>query len=110
MQEYISQRTTAEWLERLDAADVPCSPILRRGEIIGNDQVVARGLIEEFEQPTVGRVRQPKPAAIFEVNEARIGGPAPRVGEHSRAVLRDLGYSDSAIDGMIADKAVRAVG
>jgi crotonobetainyl-CoA:carnitine CoA-transferase CaiB-like acyl-CoA transferase len=31
MQEYISQRTTAEWLERLDAADVPCSPILRRG-------------------------------------------------------------------------------
>jgi crotonobetainyl-CoA:carnitine CoA-transferase CaiB-like acyl-CoA transferase len=108
MQEYIAQRTTAEWLERLDAADVPCSPILRRGEIIQNEQVVARGLIEEFEQPTVGRVRQPKPAAIFEVNKAAIGGPAPRVGEHSRAVLRDLGYSDSAIEGMIADKAVRA--
>ena len=43
MQEYISQRATAEWLERLDEADVPCAPILRRGEIIGNDQVVARG-------------------------------------------------------------------
>jgi len=108
MQEYMAQRTTAEWLERLDVADVPCAPILRRGEIIANEQVVARGLIEEFEQPTVGRVRQPKPAAIFEVNKAAIGGPAPRVGEHSRAVLRDLGYSDSAIDGMIADKAVRA--
>jgi crotonobetainyl-CoA:carnitine CoA-transferase CaiB-like acyl-CoA transferase len=108
MQEYMAQRTTAEWLELLDVADVPCAPILRRGEIIANEQVVARGLIEEFEQPTVGRVRQPKPAAIFEVNEAAIGGPAPRVGEHSRAVLRDLGYSDSAIDGMIADKAVRA--
>ena len=107
MQEYISQRTTAEWLERLDAADVPCSPILRRGEIIGNDQVVARGLIEEFDQPTVGRVRQPKPAAIFEVNAASIGGPAPRVGEHSREVLRGLGYSDGAIDAMVADKAVR---
>ena len=110
MQEYISQRTTAEWLERLDAADVPCSPILRRGEIINNDQVVARGLIEEFEQPTVGRVRQPKPAAIFEVNKAAIGGPAPRVGEHSRAVLRELGYADDAIDKMIAGKSVRAVG
>lgn len=109
MQEYIVQRTTAEWLERLDASDVPCSPILRRSEIISNDQVVARGLIEEFEQPTVGRVRQPKPAAIFEVNSASIGGPAPRVGEHSRFVLRDLGYSDEAIDKMIADKFVRAV-
>lgn len=107
MQEYISQRTTAEWLERLDAADVPCSPILRRGEIINNDQVVARGLIEEFDQPTVGRVRQPKPAAIFEVNKARIGGPAPRVGEHSRAVLKELGYADAAIDQMVASKAVR---
>jgi crotonobetainyl-CoA:carnitine CoA-transferase CaiB-like acyl-CoA transferase len=108
MQEYISQRTTAEWLERLDAADVPCSPILRRGEIINNDQVVVRGLIEEFDQPTVGRVRQPKPAAIFEVNKARIGGPAPRVGEHSRAVLKELGYADAAIDQMVASKAVRA--
>jgi crotonobetainyl-CoA:carnitine CoA-transferase CaiB-like acyl-CoA transferase len=108
MQEYIGQRTTAEWLERLDAADVPCAPILRRGEIIHNEQVVARGLIEEFDQPTVGRVRQPKPAAIFEVSKAVIGGPAPRVGEHSRVVLRELGYSDSAIDAMIADKAVRA--
>ncbi|CAN5189225.1 CoA transferase [soil metagenome] len=109
MQEYIAQRSTAEWLERLDAADVPCSPILRRGEVIHNEQVVARGLIEEFDQPMVGRVRQPKPAAIFEVNKAAIGGPAPRVGEHSRAVLRDLGYGDTAIDQMIADKAVRAV-
>jgi crotonobetainyl-CoA:carnitine CoA-transferase CaiB-like acyl-CoA transferase len=108
MQEYIAQRTTAEWLERLDAADVPCAPILRRGEIIRNEQVVARGLIEEFDQPTVGRVRQPKPAAIFEVNKAVIGGPAPRVGEHTHIVLRDLGYSESAIDAMIADKAVRA--
>src|SRR5882757_6772232 len=108
MQEYIARRTTAEWLERLDAADVPCAPILRRGEIIHNEQVVARGIIVEFDQPTVGRVRQPKPAAIFEANKAVIGGPAPRVGEHSRVVLRDLGYSHSAIDAMIADKAVRA--
>ncbi|MBC9883160.1 CoA transferase [Bradyrhizobium sp. INPA01-394B] len=107
MQEYIGKRTTAEWLSRLDEADVPCSPILRRSEIISNDQVVARGLIEELEQPTVGRIRQPKPAAIFAENKAAIGGPAPRVGEHSRDVLRELGYSDSAIDEFIASKAVR---
>jgi crotonobetainyl-CoA:carnitine CoA-transferase CaiB-like acyl-CoA transferase len=87
---------------------VPCAPILRRGEIIHNEQVIARGLIAEFDQPTVGRVRQPKPAARFERNEAVIGGAAPRVGEHSRDVLRDLGYADAAIDKMIADKVVRA--
>lgn len=108
MQEYIAKYTTAEWLERLDSADVPCAPILRRGEIIHNEQVVARGIIYEFDQPSVGRVRQPKPAARFEVNEASIGGPAPRVGEHSRRVLQDLGYSDGEIEKMIADNAVKA--
>jgi crotonobetainyl-CoA:carnitine CoA-transferase CaiB-like acyl-CoA transferase len=108
MQEYILQHTTAEWLARLDAADVPCAPILRRGEIIHNEQVVARGIIAEFEQPGVGWVRQPKPAARFSVNEATIGGPAPRVGQHSREVLRDLGYSEAAIEQMIKDRAVRA--
>ena len=110
MQEYIAQHTTAEWLTRLDAADVPCAPILRRGEIIHNEQVVARGIIAEFEQPGVGRVRQPKPAARFAVNEAKIGGPAPRVGQHSREVLRELGYSEAAIEQLISDRAVRAAG
>ena len=61
----------------------------------------------EQQMLAVGRVRQPKPAAIFEVNKAVIGGPAPRVGEHSRTVLKDLGYSDAAIEKMVTDKAVR---
>jgi crotonobetainyl-CoA:carnitine CoA-transferase CaiB-like acyl-CoA transferase len=108
MQEYISRHTTAEWLERLDAADVPCAPILRRSEIVKNEQVVARGIITELDQPGVGRIRQPKPAAQFAVNQSAIRGPAPRIGEHSRDVLRELGYSDAEIQKMIEDKAVRA--
>ncbi|MBR1203360.1 MULTISPECIES: CaiB/BaiF CoA-transferase family protein [unclassified Bradyrhizobium] len=109
MQDYIGRHTTAEWLARLDAADVPCAPILRRGEIIANEQVVARGLIAELEQPGVGTVRQPKPAARFEVDAAAIGGPAPRIGQHTRQVLSDLGYGEAAIAEMIEQKAVRAV-
>jgi crotonobetainyl-CoA:carnitine CoA-transferase CaiB-like acyl-CoA transferase len=107
MQEYIAQHTTAEWLERLDAADVPCAPIVRRSEIIHNEQVVARGLIVEIDQPMVGKVRQPKPAARFALNEAGIGGPAPRIGEHSHQVLLELGYDEAAIARMIEAKAVR---
>jgi crotonobetainyl-CoA:carnitine CoA-transferase CaiB-like acyl-CoA transferase len=107
MQDYIAKHTTAEWLERLDAADVPCAPVLRRSEIIHNEQVVARGLIVEIDQPMVGKVRQPKPAARFELNEAVIGGPAPRIGEHSRQVLLELGYDEAAIARMIEAKAVR---
>ena len=110
MAEYLEQRSTAEWLQRLDAADVPCAPILRRHEIIHNEQIIARGIITELDQPTVGRIRQPKPAARFEVHESRIGGPAPRVGEHSRDVLRELGYGDVQIEEMISQKTVRVAG
>jgi crotonobetainyl-CoA:carnitine CoA-transferase CaiB-like acyl-CoA transferase len=51
--------------------------------------------------------RQPKPAAQFAVNPSAIGGPAPRIGEHSREVLRELAYSDAEIEMMVAEKAVR---
>ncbi|MHC2332922.1 CaiB/BaiF CoA transferase family protein [Bradyrhizobium sp. USDA 4454] len=110
MQEYIGQHSTAEWLERLDAADVPCAPILRRSEIIANEQVVARGIITEFDQPSVGKVRQPKPAARFTLNEAKIAGPAPRIGEHSREILLELGYDEQAIKSMVEESAVRLAG
>ena len=43
----------------------------------------------------------------MKVNEAVIGGPAPRIGEHSREVLAELGYDERAIDKMVEDKAVR---
>ena len=86
---------------------MPCAPILRRGEIIHNEQVVARGLIAEFDQPMVGRVRQPKPAAQFEINEAVDRRTGARVGEHTREVLRDLGYDDGAIDKMVSEKSIR---
>jgi crotonobetainyl-CoA:carnitine CoA-transferase CaiB-like acyl-CoA transferase len=41
------------------------------------------------------------------VNEAVIGGPAPRVGQHSKDVLRELGYSDGDIATMIGNRSVR---
>ena len=63
MQEYIERHPTAEWLQRLDAADVPCAPILRRHEIIGNEQVVARQLIVEFDQPDAFGTRASTEAA-----------------------------------------------
>jgi crotonobetainyl-CoA:carnitine CoA-transferase CaiB-like acyl-CoA transferase len=110
MAEYIATDTTANWLSRLDACDVPCAPILRRGEIVDNEQVAARGLIEEFDQPTVGRVRQPKPAARFDRDATSIGVPAPLIGEHTREVLSELGYSGAQIDAFAEQGAVRLAG
>ena len=65
-------------LAKLEAVQVPAGPINDVEQVFNDPQVVARGIIAEFDQPSVGRVRQPKPAARFEINEAVIGGPAPR--------------------------------
>ena len=107
MAKYIEAGTTAEWLARLDAADVPCAPILRRGEIVSNEQVVARELIAEFDQPTVGRVRQPRPAARFSETGEAVPSAAPLIGQHSEQVLKELGYSRDQIQKMEAEGSIR---
>ncbi len=95
--EVLKTRSSEEWLERLAAEGVPCGPVLTRAEVIEHDQIVANRLIEEFDDPRGGRVRQPRPAARFEGTPASIRGPAPGLGEHNREVLAELGYDDAAI-------------
>jgi crotonobetainyl-CoA:carnitine CoA-transferase CaiB-like acyl-CoA transferase len=107
MAEIIKERPTAEWLQRLDANDVPSAPVLRRSEVIANEQVLARELIAEFVHPDIGRVRQPKPAARFDRTPAAIQGPAPRIGEHSAAILAELEFDAAAIERLVAAKIVR---
>ena len=95
--EILATGHSQDWLDRLDAAEVPCAPVLRRGDVMNNVQVINNRMIEQFEQPSLGTVRQARPAARFEGTPARIGGPAPAIGEHTDAVLAELGYSASEI-------------
>ena len=109
MAEIIKEHPTVDWLQRLDTNDVPSAPVLRRGEVIANEQVVARKLIAEFDHPDIGRVRQPRPAARFDRTPATIQGPAPRIGEHSAVILAELGLEAPEIKRLAAEKIVRLV-
>jgi crotonobetainyl-CoA:carnitine CoA-transferase CaiB-like acyl-CoA transferase len=92
--EVLATRTSAEWLARLDAEQVPCAPVLRREDLFTDPQIAANNLIVECEHPSVGRIRQPRPAARFEKTPAELRSPAPRLGEHTEAVLAELGVSE----------------
>ena len=109
MAEIIKERPTAEWLQRLDANDVPSAPVLRRNEVIANEQVLARELIVELDHPDIGRVRQPVFAAHFDRTPARIQGPAPRIGQHSAAILAELGLEAAEIERLATEEIVRLV-
>ncbi len=88
----LKTRTTEEWLERLDAEQVPCAPILPLSGVITHPQVVANELLFESEHPVAGRIRQPRAAARFERTPTTLERPAPTLGQHSDEILRELGF------------------
>ncbi len=94
-QEALRGRRSAEWIERLDAAGVPCAPILTREEVIHDPQVVANRLLVESGHPHAGRMREPRPAARFDATPAALGRPAPLLGQHGDEVLAELGLAEA---------------
>ena len=107
--EILATGHSQDWLDRLDAADVPCAPVLRRDEVIDDAQVRNNALIEVIEQPRLGNVRQARPAARFDQTPAAIAGPAPRIGEHTDAILGQIGYSTAEIRTLKTAGAAKAV-
>jgi len=95
--EVLKTQSSAHWLSRLDAAQVPCAPVLSLDEVISDPQVKANELIVEFDHPHGGRMRQPRPAARFSNTPAEIRRPAPLLGEHSDEVLREIGLSNTEL-------------
>jgi crotonobetainyl-CoA:carnitine CoA-transferase CaiB-like acyl-CoA transferase len=89
--EVLKTRTSAEWLARLDAEQVPCAPILSREELLTDPQVAANALIVETEHPRIGRMRQARPAARFDGTPPELRIPAPVLGEHTDTILIELG-------------------
>jgi crotonobetainyl-CoA:carnitine CoA-transferase CaiB-like acyl-CoA transferase len=108
MQDVLRERTTAEWLERLDAHQVPCAPILSRDALLEHPQIVANELIVESDSPQTGRMRQPRPAERFDATPASIRSPAPLLGEHTDEVLGELGLGADELRILHRDGAIRS--
>ncbi|MGE0824140.1 MAG: CaiB/BaiF CoA transferase family protein [Candidatus Binatia bacterium] len=74
--EVLKMRTSTEWLARLDAEQVPCAPVLTRKELLSDPQIIANELLVESEHPSLGKMRQPRPAARFAETPAELRTPA----------------------------------
>jgi crotonobetainyl-CoA:carnitine CoA-transferase CaiB-like acyl-CoA transferase len=89
-----------ELLERLVAEDVPCAPVLELAQVLADPQIRHNQAVLEGELPRSGRLRIARPAARFERTPQEPGRPAPRHGEHTLEVLRELGFDDAGIEAL----------
>lgn len=107
-QQALRSRTSAEWIARLEAHDVPCAPVLTRRAMTGHPQVAANGILVETDHPQAGRLRQARNPARFEGTPAehRRGGPA--LGGQTREILAEAGYAPAEIGALIAAGAATA--
>jgi crotonobetainyl-CoA:carnitine CoA-transferase CaiB-like acyl-CoA transferase len=96
-QDVLIGRSSAEWLDRLTKADVPCGPVLTRSQLIQHPHIAALELLEEYDHPQAGRLRQARNAARFAGTPASIRLPAPALGAHTEEVLGEIGYSAGQI-------------
>lgn len=91
--EVLKTKSSAAWLKRLRANQVPCAPVLGREEVLRDAQVVANQIIVESDHPHAGPMRQPRPAARFERTPAALRRFAPLLGEHTDEVLGEMGVA-----------------
>ena len=95
-------RTTAQWRTLLDAADVPNMPMNSPQDLLVNPQLRATGFVSDTVHPTEGPMHAlAHPTKWSATPPARSFSPAPRLGEHTRQLLEEAGYTPETIDALI---------
>jgi crotonobetainyl-CoA:carnitine CoA-transferase CaiB-like acyl-CoA transferase len=90
--------TANEILERLLVNDVPSAPVVTRFELLKDPQVRANQILEQHESDDFGKVRQPRPAARFDLTPSSIRKLAPMLGADNESILSELGYGVEDIE------------
>ena len=107
LNEAYAQFDTDDLAERLQAEQVPFAKINPRDEVMHDPQVQAMEALWEFEHPIAGPMRQARPPARFGETPAAIFRCSPELGEHTREVLGEAGYSAAEITDLRARGVVR---
>jgi crotonobetainyl-CoA:carnitine CoA-transferase CaiB-like acyl-CoA transferase len=96
------QRSTGDWLARLEAVGVPAGPVLSIGDMLKDPQVVAREMVVEVQHSRLGPVKALGSPVKFSHTPTNIQRGAPSLGEHTREILDEYGYNDSEIEVLAA--------
>ena len=104
----MKKRGTAEWLAALEGADIPVQRMNSLEDIVNDPHLAAIGYFTEVEHPSEGRIRAMAVPSEWSESAPEYRRHAPRLGEHTREVLREAGFTDPAIEDMLSSGAARA--
>lgn len=99
-------RTSAEWIDLLNKAGCPSGPIYTIDQVFADPQVQHTQMAVPVEHPKLGTINVVNQAIKMNRTQATMRSATPELGEHTEAVLRELGYSDDAISDLRARKAI----
>jgi len=100
--EALKTRTTGEWLELLERADVPAMPYHTLDSLMEDPHLREVGFFEVRDHPTEGRTRSMRLPNKWSSGTRREWSAAPKLGQHSVEILKEAGYDNAAIESMIA--------
>ena len=106
LNEILQTKSSGEWLELLESADVLCAPICTYEEVAKLEQVKFNNMIVKMEHPYVGTFRQIGIPQKLQDTPGDIVSHPPMLGEHTRQILESFEYSQEAIDNLIKKQVV----
>jgi crotonobetainyl-CoA:carnitine CoA-transferase CaiB-like acyl-CoA transferase len=99
--EFIAGRTSAAWLETCDRLDIPAAPMHRLEDLERDPHLAATGFFRSLHDNAAGEVRFPGAGVRVDGCALALHMP-PRLGEHTREVLREAGLADAQIEALAA--------
>jgi crotonobetainyl-CoA:carnitine CoA-transferase CaiB-like acyl-CoA transferase len=104
----IAQRTTAEWVELLEQAEIPVARLNTTQDLYDDPHLEDVGFFQSIDDPHDGRLRLPGYPIRFSKTPGSFSRAGPMLGEHTREVLRELaGVADDELDALEARGAIR---
>src|SRR5512134_1306688 len=97
IEEALRKKTSAEWIEILNKAGIPCGPIYNVGEVFADPQVKHLGVATPVEHPKLGRYDVLANAAVLSRTPARVVKATPEIGEDTDEILKELNYNATQI-------------